>query len=222
MRTRTLRNGLLTLAIAAALTACGSDGDSADNSEESSAASISGGPAEDEGTVLDTPFAKPEVVLTDTEGQPFDLVEETAGHPTLLYFGYTNCPDICPLTMSNIAVAASSSLTPEQREELRVVFVTTDPERDTPESLGAWLNGVDPEFIGLTGDFEQIAEAARSVGVAIEPSYEEENGDIVSTHGTQVLAFLPEDDMAHVIYTEGVTLQTFERDLPSLAEGELP
>ncbi|WP_062209568.1 SCO family protein [Streptomyces sp. NBRC 109706] len=223
MRTRTLRTGLLTLAIAAALTACGSDdGSAGENGEESSAAEISAGQAEDEGTVLDTPFAKPELVLTDTEGQPFDLVEETAGHPTLLYFGYTNCPDVCPLTMSNIAVAASNVLTPEQRAELRVVFVTTDPERDTPESLGAWLDGVDPEFIGLSGDFERIQEAARSVGVAIEPSYEEENGDIVSTHGTQVLAFLPGDDMGHVLYTEGVTLETFERDLPRLTEGELP
>ncbi|MDT0267165.1 SCO family protein [Streptomyces sp. DSM 44915] len=221
MRTRTIRTGLLCAALALTLAACGSDDGSTDDTGESPAAEVSGAQAEDEGTVLDTPFAKPELVLTDTEGQPYDLVAETAGHPTLLYFGYTNCPDICPLTMSNIAVAATT-LTPEQRAELRVVFVTTDPERDTPESLGPWLAAQDPEFIGLTGDFADIEAAARTLGVAIEPSYEDDNGDIVSTHGTQVLAFLPTDDQAHVIYTEGVTAETFERDLPLLIDGELP
>ncbi|RMI27599.1 SCO family protein [Streptomyces triticirhizae] len=221
MRTRTLiRTGLVGTALTLALVGCGGDGGSAEG-EESPAAEVSGAHAEDEGTVLDTPFEKPELVLTDTEGQPYDLVEETAGHATLLYFGYTNCPDICPLTMGNIAVAASE-LTPEQRAELRVVFVTSDPERDTPESLGPWLDSLDPDFVGLTGDFDTIQAAARSVGVALEPSYEEEDGSVVSTHGTQVVAFSPHDDLGHVLYTEGVTVETFERDLPRLIEGELP
>ncbi|SOD63697.1 protein SCO1/2 [Streptomyces zhaozhouensis] len=221
MRTRTsIRSGLLGAAVVLALTGCGG-GDSSSDGEDNPPAEVSETRAEDEGTVLDTPFEKPELVLTDTEGQPYDLVAETAGKPTLLYFGYTNCPDICPLTMGNIAVAASG-LTPEQREELRVVFVTSDPERDTPESLGPWLDSLDPEFIGLTGDFDQIQTAARSVGVAIEPSFEEEDGSIVSTHGTQVVAFLPDDDLGHVLYMEGVTAETFERDLPKLIEGELP
>ncbi|GAA3886479.1 SCO family protein [Streptomyces sedi] len=221
MRTRTsIRSGLLGAAVVLALAGCGG-GEGDDDGGDNPPAEVSETRAEDEGTVLDNPFEKPELVLTDTEGQPYDLVAETAGKPTLLYFGYTNCPDICPLTMGNIAVAASG-LTPEQREELRVVFVTSDPERDTPESLGPWLDSLDPEFIGLTGDFDQIQTAARSVGVAIEPSVEEEDGSIVSTHGTQVVAFLPDDDLGHVLYLEGVTAETFERDLPKLIEGELP
>ncbi|WP_059010205.1 SCO family protein [Streptomyces specialis] len=225
MHLRRISTALVATVTALALAACGSDGGDdggdGDHAHDGSAAEVSGGGGEDEGTVLDQPFDKPELVLTDTNGDPYDFVAETAGHATLLYFGYTHCPDICPLTMSNIAVAAAT-LSEEQRADLRVVFVTTDPERDTPESLGAWLQAQDPDFTGLTGDFATVQEAARALGVHIEPSYEDENGEIVSTHGTQVVAFLPTDDKAHVIYTEGVTAQTFERDLPALLAGELP
>ncbi|WP_129841409.1 SCO family protein [Streptomyces sp. RFCAC02] len=221
MHLRTFRTAAVAAVSLLALTSCGGGGDDSDEGGDAPAAEVSGGTAVDEGTVLDTPFDKPDLVLTDTEGEPYDLRAETAGHATLLYFGYTNCPDICPLTMSNIAVAARD-LTEEQRADLRVVFVTTDPERDTPESLGPWLDAQDPDFTGLTGDFDAVQAAAESLGVYIEPAYEDENGDIVSTHGAQVIGFLPTDDKAHVLYSEGVTAETFERDLPKLIAGELP
>ncbi len=123
--------------------------------------------------------------------------------------------------MSNIAVA-KSKLPKEAQDKLRVVFITSDPERDTPESLGTWLRAQDPDFIGLTGDFDTIQAGARSLGVSLEPPVVEENGDIVSTHGDQVLAFLPEDDKAHVLYTSDVPVEVYEEDLPKLAEGRLP
>ncbi|WP_229376271.1 SCO family protein, partial [Streptomyces spirodelae] len=174
------------------------------------------------GTVLDQPFDKPDLRLTDTHGKTYDLVEQTKGHPTLLYFGYTHCPDICPLTMSNISVA-KSKLPKEEQKKLRVVFVTTDPKRDTPKELGKWLDGQDPSFIGLTGDFDTIQAGARSVGVSVAPSYKKKNGDIVSTHGAQLLAFSPKDDKAHVLYTEDNTgPEILEKDLPKLIEGKNP
>jgi protein SCO1/2 len=223
MHLRTISLAAAATAAALVLTACGGGGgdDEAHEHGEEAAAEVSGGQSPEEGTVLDTPFDKPDFTLTDTNGEPYDFAAETDGHATLLYFGYTNCPDVCPLTMSNIANAARS-LTEEQRADLRVVFVTSDPERDTPESLGPWLAAQSPDFTGLTGDFETIQQAAESLGVYLEPSYVDDNGDVVSTHGTQVLAFLPTDDRAHVVYTEGVTQQTFERDLPKLLAGELP
>jgi protein SCO1/2 len=210
-----------TLALALVLAACGSDPSDGESGDDDAAAVVTSGSDPEGGTVLDTPFAKPELVLTDTEGEPFDLAADTAGYATLLYFGYTNCPDVCPLTMSNIAIGAAE-LAPEQRERLRVVMVTSDPERDTPEELGAWLRAQDPEFIGLTGDFDEIQAAARSVGVHLEEPYEEADGTVVSTHGSQVIAFLPDDDRGRVLYTEGVTADTFIRDLPGLIEGKTP
>jgi protein SCO1/2 len=221
MKLRHTAAAALLVAAALTLTACGSDGSGGSDASEDAPAVVSGGSEADAGTVLDTPFAKPELALTDTEGNPFDLVADTAGYATLIYFGYTNCPDVCPLTMSNIAIAADA-LSPEQRERLRVVMVTSDPERDTPEELGAWLRSQDPEFIGLTGDFASIQAAARTLGVHLEEPYEEEDGTIVSTHGPQVVAFLPGDDKGHVLYMEGVTAETFERDLPGLIEGRTP
>ena len=90
-------------------------------------------------TVLDQPFDKPDLVLTDTHGKKYDLRERRPrASPTLLYFGYTHCPDVCPLTMSNIAIA-KKQLPKAEQDKLRVVFVTTDPERDTPTALGKWL-----------------------------------------------------------------------------------
>ncbi|MDJ1136175.1 SCO family protein [Streptomyces iconiensis] len=220
MRTTRTATAAAALAVAATLglTACGQ------GSEDSSSA---GKPATIEkqkkgGVVLDQPFEKPDMELTDTKGEKYDLPEKTKGHPTLVYFGYTNCPDICPLTMSNIAVA-KSKLPKEQRDKLRVVFITSDPKRDTPKELGTWLRGQDPSFIGLTGDFETIQAGARSLGVSIEPSYKKKNGDIVSTHGAQLLAFSPKDDKAHVLYTEGnSTPEILEKELPKIIKGEKP
>ncbi|MGI5350152.1 SCO family protein [Streptomyces sp. CA-250714] len=205
-------------AAALALAGCGSDdgGKAADKPASVEKKQQKGS------TVLDQAFEKPDLTLTDTRGKSYDLIKETKGHPTLLYFGYTHCPDICPLTMSNISVA-KSKLSPEQKKKLRVVFITSDPKRDTPKELGKWLHGQDPSFVGLTGDFDTIQAGARSVGISIEPSYKKKNGDIVSTHGAQLLAFSPKDDKAHVLYTEdNTTPEILEKDLPKIIEGKNP
>ncbi|HSG47004.1 MAG TPA: SCO family protein, partial [Longimicrobiales bacterium] len=87
------------------------------------------------GTVPVTPLDKVSFTLTDTRGRPFDFRAETDGHITLLFFGYTFCPDICPVHMATLA-AALTELDPGVRQDVRVVFVTVDPQRDTPERLG--------------------------------------------------------------------------------------
>lgn len=217
--TRVLSAAAVVLTAALALTACGGDTSTGGTSD---VASVEGADQARGGVTLDTPFPKPDLTLTSDEGEEFDLIEETKGAPTLLFFGYTNCPDVCPLTMSNIAVA-KARLSEEQQRKLRVVFVTTDPERDTPKRLDAWLGMHDPSFVGLTGDFDTIQAAARGVGVHVEESYEKKNGDVVSTHGGQVLAFSPKDDKGHVLYTEGsATPQILGKELPKIIKGETP
>ncbi|MGW0602411.1 SCO family protein [Streptomyces sp. NPDC002640] len=217
-----MRNKIWTAAalLAATLTlsACTS-GESAPDKPASAVTEVT--PDDKAATVLDTPFEKPDLVLTDTDGEEFDLREQTQGRPTLVYFGYTNCPDVCPLTMNNIAVA-KKQLPQEQQDELRVVFVTTDPERDTAEELGSWLKGIDTDIVGLTGDFATIQAGARTLGITIEEPVKEKDGTVVSTHGTQVVAFSPKTDEGYVLYGEETTVDDYTADLPKLIKGENP
>jgi protein SCO1/2 len=216
-RKKTLAAVALAAAATLTLSACGGE----DDASGSPVSVVSEEPGSDKAaTVLDQPFEKPDLVLTDTHGEKYDLREETAGKPTLIYFGYTNCPDVCPLTMNNIAVA-KKRLPKAQQDELRVVFVTTDPERDTPEALGKWLKGIDPQAVGLTGDFATVQAGARTLGISIEPP-KKEKGKVVSMHGTQVIAFSPKTDAGYVLYGEDATVDDYIKDLPKLVKGEKP
>ncbi|MEV8532338.1 SCO family protein [Streptomyces sp. NPDC051211] len=216
MRTTRVTVAALVAAAALTLSACG-DGKPAD----SSVAQVNAPAKTKPGTVLDRPFDKPGLILTDTTGKPWNLREQTKGRPTLIYFGYTNCPDVCPLTMSNIAVA-KKALPKADQDKLQVVFVTTDPERDTPDSLGKWLKAQDPSFIGLTGDFKTIQAGARSLGIGIDPAKKEADGSVVSMHGAQVIAFSPKTDEGYVLYGEDTSADDYTKDLPKLVKGENP
>ncbi|MEU8791846.1 SCO family protein [Streptomyces sp. NPDC048643] len=217
MRKKTYAVAALFAAAALTLSACGTGDDSNKPVADVSVDADSGKPA----TVLDKPFEKPDLVLTDTNGKKFDLRAQTKGRPTLVYFGYTHCPDVCPLTMNNLAVA-KKQLPKAEQDKLRVVFVTTDPDRDTPAALGTWLKGIDSDFIGLTGDFSTIQAGARTLGISIEPTSKDKNGKLVSVHGTQVIAFSPKTDGGYVLYGEDATVDDYTKDLPKIVEGKTP
>ncbi|GAA2432041.1 SCO family protein [Streptomyces pulveraceus] len=204
-------------AAALTLSACGSSDDGA----KKPIADVSVQPKTKAATALDQPFTKPDLVLTDTHGKKYDLRERTKGKPTLIYFGYTNCPDVCPLIMSNIAIA-KKSLPEADQEKLQVVFVTTDPERDTPSSLGKWLKAQDPSFTGLTGDFPAIQAGARQIGIGIDAPKKEKDGTVVSMHGSQVIAFSPKTDKGYLVYSEDTSPDDYTKDLPKIIKGETP
>ncbi|MEH0545407.1 SCO family protein [Streptomyces sp. B21-105] len=215
MRKKTFAVAALFAAATLTLSACGTD------DSTSPVAVVSQEGKRQAATVLDQPFTKPALILTDTRGASYDLRKETDGHPTLVYFGYTNCPDVCPLTMSNIAVA-KKQLPKAEQDDLRVVFVTTDPDRDTPAALGAWLKGIDPQVVGLTGKFATIQTAARSLGISVEAPHKDKNGKIVSTHGTQVVAFSPKTNGGYLLYGESAKVDDYIKDLPKIIKGENP
>ncbi|MBD9703889.1 SCO family protein [Streptomyces sp. ID01-12c] len=217
---KTLAAGALLVAAVLGLSACGTG-----DSSTTSVAEVSDTGPQRNFTVLDQPFTKPDLVLTDTNGKSYDLRKETAGKPTLIYFGYTNCPDVCPLTMNNLAVAKKEIAKKVPKAELanlRLVFVTTDPERDTSAGLGKWLKGIDSEIVGLTGDFDDIQAGARTLGISIAPPTKDKNGKTVSEHGTQVIAFSPKTDGGYVLYDDNATVQDYEKGLPKLLKGEKP
>jgi protein SCO1 len=166
------------------------------------------------GMAIDPAQPRPTFTLTDTAGQRFDFAARTRGTPTLLFFGYTHCPDVCPTTMA--ATAAALRGTPEPlRSQVQVVFVTTDPARDTGKVLAAWLRNFDPDlphrFVGLTGTEAQVeaAQAAAKVPVATE------NGQ---THSAEQLLY-GSDDYARVAYVSGSSPQDLRHDLPLVAKG---
>jgi len=96
--------------------------------------------------------------LVTPDGRAFDLAE-LAPHPVLLFFGYTHCPDVCPMTVGDLVLAL------RERPDARVVFVTVDPERDTQAALGEWLRYLPEGFVALTGSPSAIASAADAYGV---------------------------------------------------------
>ncbi|MCX5049449.1 MULTISPECIES: SCO family protein [unclassified Streptomyces] len=217
MRKKTFATAALLAAATLTLSACGSGDDS-----KSPVAVVSEDTSQKAATILDKPFEKPDLVLTDTKGEKYDFRKETAGRPTLIYFGYTHCPDICPLTMNNLAVA-KKQLPKAEQDKLRVVFVTTDPQRDTSSELGKWLKGIDPQFVGLTGDFATIQAGARTLGISIEPTHKDKKtGKTVSVHGTQVIAFSPKTNGGYVLYGEDATVGDYTKDLPKIIKGANP
>lgn len=170
------------------------------------------------GVTLSSPIAKPSFTLTDQDGKSYDFSKETQGKVALLFFGYTHCPDVCPLHMANIA-AVLRSMPFEERNEIRVVFVTTDPARDTPARLKEWLGAIDPTFIGLTGRKPAIDSAQLALGLRVaEKEYQEgvDSANYFVGHAAQVFAFA-RDGNAYTIYPNGIRQQDWANDLPKLA-----
>lgn len=146
------------------------------------------------GVMIAEGVARPKFVLTDTSGQPFDFAAETEGYLTLLYFGYTNCPDVCPIHFANIAGALEQAPA-ETRKRVKVIFVGVDPPRDSPESIRTWLDHFDRDFIGLTGTDEALAFAQQAAGVppATRDAPNAE-GRYAVNHAGWVYGYTPDDE----------------------------
>lgn len=114
------------------------------------------------GTWLPQPRALAQFSLTDQSGQPFTL-ESLKGHPTLVFFGFTHCPDVCPTTLAKLSQVVKAANVPG----LKVLLISADPARDTPEQLERYVHAFNPEFIGATGSVDEIERVAREFGVAI-------------------------------------------------------
>ncbi len=167
-----------------------------------------------QGLGLTPPQPRPQFTLTDTAGRQFRFGTETAGKPTLLFFGYTNCPDVCPTTLADIANGLRQ-VPEEVRKLTRVVFVTTDVRRDTAAVLTRYLAKFDPglpnRFIGLRGTQAEI-DAAQ---VAAHVTLAEDEGQ---THSSQVLLY-GTDDYARVAFLQSNNeAAQVAHDLPLVAD----
>lgn len=116
------------------------------------------------GVQLDPPLDVPDFELSDSNMQTFRLSDQ-AGDIVLVFFGYTFCPDVCPLTLADVKKAMVDL---DQRDRVKVVFISVDPERDTPEAMREYVSSFDPEFIGLTDDYAKIQEVMKPFGAYAE------------------------------------------------------
>ena len=168
---------LLAVSLLGLVAACGGTGEAAELS----------------GTELDPPFEVSSTPLVDTDGAAYSLTEDTDKDLTLVFFGYTNCPDICGQVMATLA-GTLTRLDDDQKERLDVVFVTTDPARDTGQVVQEYVDAFDPSIIGLTGDLEDIVEVGRSLAIGVDKGKKLPSGGYDVTHGTQVMAIDAADE----------------------------
>lgn len=208
---RNLAAAVAVAALSAGSAGCASAGHAAASATAQSASRLTGHYT---GDVLTNPIALPAVTLTDQNGRAFDLRTATSGKLVLLFIGYTHCPDECPTTMADIAVAMRR-LTAQQQQAIDVVFITSDPSRDTPQQLKSWLSYFNPGFIGLTGAYPLIARTAKAIGVPIEPPVKHANGTVTVVHGTEVLAFTA-DRRSTLLYQLGFKAAPLAADLAQL------
>lgn len=166
------------------------------------------------GRVVEDPGPRPDFVLNDARGGTFDFREETEGRLALLFFGYTHCPDVCPIHMSSIA-EVKRDLGLAFGRNTSVIFVTVDPARDTPERLVSWLGDFDPEFVGLYGDPAKIDSIQLALGLppAMVPETAEAAYDV--GHASAVVAFPPGDSI-RVMFPHGTRQEDWRHDLAAL------
>jgi protein SCO1/2 len=166
------------------------------------------------GTRLDPPFEVAPTPLVDTEGEAYSLTEDTDEDLTLVFFGYTHCPDICGLVMSNLTTGLTQ-LDAEDREQVEVVFVTTDPARDDPAVLRDYLDQYAEGYVGLTGPLDTITAVGRPLGIAVEKGDKLPSGGYDVTHGTQVIGIDGADE-APVYWGQETSAAQFRADIETL------
>jgi protein SCO1/2 len=191
------------------------DASAGGHDHSTAAASVSGGQnGPYDGVQLADPYQKPEFTLTDSTGASYDFADRTGARPTLLFFGYTHCPDVCPTTLADIAVALRR-VDPAVAAQTSVVFVTTDPARDTPAVLGEYLDRFDADlptqFVGLTGSQDQINQAQLAAGVPLAEDMGQTHSALLLLYGT--------DGKAHVAFDAGNTGADIAHDLAVVAAG---
>lgn len=158
------------------------------------------------GTWLPQPREIGDFHLTDHLGRPFTS-QDLRGKPSLVFFGFTHCPDVCPTTLATLAQVKKTAALPG----LRVLFVTVDPQRDTPATIGTYVRAFDPDFIGLTGDPVAINNLTSRFGIAVN-RVELPGGDYTMDHSAAVF-LLDGQGRIVAIFTPPFDIRHFAQDL---------
>jgi protein SCO1 len=201
-------------AVLALVAGCGGSGEAGDDGDDPVAAVSGTASTGFAGTVVQQPYPLPDAGFTDTAGRPYVPVEDATKPVTLVFFGYTHCPDICNTVLANVASALRRA---DDRVRTRVglLFVSTDPDRDTPVVVREYLDRFDPSYVGLTAPEPTIRRVAADLNIAYAGKEPAEGGGYEVSHGTQVTAFT--GGRARVIWRAETSVRDLRADLTRLA-----
>ena len=162
-----------------------------------------------QGVLIDPPAQAADFTLVDQNGSPFRLSEQR-GKLALIFFGYTNCLDVCPATLAEFMQIKTAL--GDQAADVRFVFITVDPERDTQQRIKTYLSAFDPEFIGLTGDSAALEAIWRSYGVYVERSDPGGSSDYMVDHSTRTYLIDPQGNW-RLNYPFGMEYEKISQDI---------
>src|SRR6188474_301515 len=167
-------------------------------------------PSLESGTSLPQPRTLADFDLVDTHGMHTSPAQ-LRGHPTLVFFGFTHCPDVCPTTLAMLASVQKQVALPG----LKVALISVDPERDTPQQLGKYISSFGGDLIGLTGTPPEISKATKSFGVAAA-RVDLAGGDYTMDHSATIFA-LDSDARLVAVFTPPLSAAALTRDVARLA-----
>ncbi len=161
------------------------------------------------GTVIQSPSPSFNFKLSGANGDV--SLSDYRGKLVLIYFGYTFCPDICPATLANVGQALRS-LSEKQANDVQLIMISLDPERDTPGKLAEYMNHFYPSFVGITGSDEQLAEVTSLYGIF----YQKSPGKTAETYlidHTATLLVIDREGYLKLVFPFGVTVDEIADDL---------
>ncbi|HEY9119791.1 MAG TPA: SCO family protein [Marinobacter sp.] len=153
--------------------------------------------------------------LTDTSGETI-TADETDGEIRMVFFGFTHCPDVCPTTLQKLSRAVKD-MPAELQEDTRIVFISVDPGRDTPERIRSYVDFFSDRAIGLTGEEKALRELSKRYRTTFGYDAPDEEGNYNVSHSGAVYVFDREGD-ARLLFRPELSVQDIRADLVTLAE----
>lgn len=166
-------------------------------------------------TVLPQPALLPQFSLVDQNGAPFTR-ESFRGQWSLVFFGFTHCPDICPATLQQLAIARNRVLADDDNEFPDILLISVDPERDTPEIMARYIGHFGPGITGVTGSLEELRKLTSALGIFFEKSGEE-NGSYNVDHAAVVIVINKSAEF-HALFSAPHNVEHFVGDIPLITD----
>jgi protein SCO1/2 len=198
----------LALGLALALTACG-------GGDEGSTIRIEGQSAKWHGSLVGPGYPLPGQTYETTDGATFVPSEDAVKRVTLVFMGYSSCPDICNVVLANLA-AALRGAPDDVQDSVEVLFISTDPARDTAPVIEEYVRRFDPDFVGLRAPTETVAATAKDLKQSYDPPAEDVEGAYEVEHGTYTTAFV--EGKAVLVWSPETAVGEIREDLVHLVE----